>query len=55
MYDASKMVGVSAPLGFFDPLGFAKKADEATMMKYRESGTVIKLDYIPYIFMTAVS
>ena len=37
MYDASKMVGVSAPLGFFDPLGFSKKADEATMMRYREA------------------
>jgi len=37
MYDASKMVGVSAPLGFWDPLGFAAKADEATMMKYREA------------------
>lgn len=37
MYDASNMVGVSAPLGFWDPLGFAAKADEATMMKYREA------------------
>lgn len=31
------MVGISAPLGFFDPLGFSKGADEATIAKYRES------------------
>lgn len=31
------MVGSSAPLGFFDPLGFSKGADAATLAKYRES------------------
>ena len=28
---------MSAPLGYFDPLGFAKNADEKTIAKYRES------------------
>lgn len=40
LFDASsavKEVGVSAPLGFFDPLGFSKGADPATMAKYREA------------------
>ncbi len=31
------LVGSSAPLGFFDPLGFSKKADAATLAKFRES------------------
>lgn len=30
------LVGASAPLGFFDPLGFSK-TDDATLKKYRES------------------
>lgn len=30
-------VGVSAPLGFFDPFGFSKKASPETMAKYRDS------------------
>jgi hypothetical protein len=29
------MVGSGAPFGVFDPLGFASKADEATLNKYR--------------------
>ena len=29
--------GAVAPLGFFDPLGLSKKADEATMKRYREA------------------
>jgi len=32
---AENMVGGSAPFGVFDPLGFASKADQATMDKYR--------------------
>ena len=32
----SSLVGSSAPLGFFDPLGFAK-GDAKTVAKYRES------------------
>jgi Chlorophyll A-B binding protein len=35
--NAKDMPGVTAPLGFFDPLGFAKKADSKTLAKYRES------------------
>ena len=31
------LVGASAPLGFFDPLGFSKGADAATLNKYRDS------------------
>lgn len=37
MLEAKDLPGVTAPLGFFDPLGFSKGADEATIMKYRES------------------
>ena len=29
--------GALAPVGFFDPLGFAAKADEATLKRYREA------------------
>merc|ERR1712232_1449610 len=29
--------GVLAPVGFFDPLGFAEKADENTLKRYREA------------------
>merc|ERR1719491_192421 len=29
--------GVLAPAGFFDPLGFAEKADNATLRRYREA------------------
>lgn len=31
------LVGSSAPLGFFDPLGFSKGATPAQLSKYRES------------------
>jgi len=31
------MPGVTAPLGFFDPLGFSKDASPETMKKYREA------------------
>jgi hypothetical protein len=31
------LAGVVAPLGFFDPLDFASKADAATMKRYREA------------------
>ena len=33
----AKEVGVTAPLGKFDPLGFSRKADAAIMKKYRDS------------------
>ncbi len=32
-----ELPGVLAPVGFFDPLGFAEKADENTMKRYREA------------------
>jgi hypothetical protein len=34
---AEELPGNLAPVGFFDPLGFAEKADEATMKRYREA------------------
>lgn len=37
MLNIREMPGVTAPLGFFDPLGFSKNADDATIIKYRES------------------
>merc|ERR1719356_1540288 len=30
------MAGVSAPMGFFDPLGFATEIDEGKLLFYRE-------------------
>lgn len=34
---AGGMLGATAPLGFFDPFGFAKGASPATMNKFREA------------------
>jgi hypothetical protein len=34
---AEELPGSLAPMGFFDPLGFAAKADEATFKRYREA------------------
>jgi hypothetical protein len=31
------MPNAISPLGFFDPIGFAEKADENTLKRYRES------------------
>merc|ERR1719491_977656 len=36
-FDKDTMPGALAPMGFFDPAGFANKADEATLRKYREA------------------
>jgi len=36
-FDPATQVGVTAPLGFFDPLGFAKKGDEAGFRKLRSA------------------
>ncbi len=36
-FATSELPGILAPVGFFDPLGFAEKADEATMKRYREA------------------
>ena len=35
--NAESLPGALDPVGFFDPLGFAEKADEATMKRYREA------------------
>jgi len=34
---ADELPGALAPVGFFDPLGFAEKADDNTMKRYREA------------------
>jgi Chlorophyll A-B binding protein len=34
---AEDLPGALAPVGFFDPLGFAAKADEPTLKRYREA------------------
>ena len=36
-FTADDLPGALAPVGFFDPLGFADKADEATLKRYREA------------------
>ena len=37
VFDPADLPGALDPVGFFDPLGFAAKADEATMKRYREA------------------
>eukprot|EP01083_Nonionella_stella_P211352 764278_1 len=36
-FTAADLPGALAPVGFFDPLGFAEKADEKTLKRYREA------------------
>ena len=36
-FSARNIAGVVQPTGFFDPLGFAGRADEATVKRYREA------------------
>mmetsp|Transcript_8527 Transcript_8527/g.6951 ORF Transcript_8527/g.6951 Transcript_8527/m.6951 type:complete len:210 (-) Transcript_8527:73-702(-) len=36
-FDADNLVGALPPVGFFDPLGFAEKADANTLKRYREA------------------
>jgi hypothetical protein len=38
-FTADDLPGSLAPMGFFDPLGFAEKADEPTLRRYREAET----------------
>ncbi len=38
-FSAADLPGSLAPVGFFDPLGFAEKADEPTLRRYREAET----------------
>lgn len=36
-FSVDSIPGALAPVGLFDPLGFAEKADEATLKRYREA------------------
>ena len=36
-FTVADLPGSLAPMGFFDPLGFAEKADEPTLRRYREA------------------
>lgn len=36
-YKATDLPGIVAPLGFFDPFGFAERADNNTLKRYREA------------------
>ena len=36
-FSVDDLPGALPPMGFFDPLGFADGADEATLKKYREA------------------
>jgi hypothetical protein len=36
-FTVDNMPGALSPMGFFDPLGFAAKADEKTLKRYREA------------------
>jgi hypothetical protein len=53
------MPGALAPMGFFDPLGFAAKADEATLKRYREAevthGRVAMLAVLGFLAGEAVA
>lgn len=56
--DASGLPGSLAPVGFFDPLGFAAKADESTLKRYREAelthGRVAMLATVGFLVGEAV-
>lgn len=57
-FTAETMPGALAPMGFFDPLGFATDADEATLKKYREAevthGRVAMLAVLGFLVGEAV-
>eukprot|EP00984_Skeletonema_dohrnii_P004817 scaffold1694_cov122-Skeletonema_dohrnii-CCMP3373.AAC.7 len=57
-FSAEDLPGALAPMGFFDPLGFAEKADEATLKRYREAevthGRVAMLAVIGFFVGEAV-
>ena len=57
-FSAESLPGALPPMGFFDPLGFAEKADEATMKRYREAevthGRVAMLAVIGFFVGEAV-
>jgi len=57
-FSADDLPGALAPMGFFDPLGFAEKADEATLKRYREAevthGRVAMLAVLGFLVGEAV-
>jgi hypothetical protein len=57
-FTAADLPGALAPMGFFDPLGFAAKADEKTLKRYREAevthGRVAMLATIGFLVGEAV-
>mmetsp|Transcript_38169 Transcript_38169/g.92065 ORF Transcript_38169/g.92065 Transcript_38169/m.92065 type:complete len:220 (+) Transcript_38169:101-760(+) len=57
-FTVDNMPGALAPMGFFDPLGFAEKADEKTLKRYREAevthGRVAMLAVIGFLVGEAV-
>mmetsp|Transcript_38166 Transcript_38166/g.92059 ORF Transcript_38166/g.92059 Transcript_38166/m.92059 type:complete len:220 (+) Transcript_38166:126-785(+) len=57
-FTVDNMPGALAPMGFFDPLGFADKADEKTLKRYREAevthGRVAMLAVIGFLVGEAV-
>merc|ERR1712127_885758 len=57
-FTVDNMPGALAPAGFFDPLGFAEKADEKTLKRYREAevthGRVAMLAVIGFFVGEAV-
>lgn len=58
-FTVENMPGALAPMGFFDPLGFAAKADEKTLKRYREAevthGRVAMLAVLGFIVGEAVA
>ena len=57
-FSASDLPGALPPMGFFDPLGFAEKADEKTLKRYREAevthGRVAMLAVLGFLVGEAV-
>merc|ERR1711966_437867 len=57
-FPVETMPGALAPVGFFDPLGFAANADENTLKRYREAevthGRVAMLAVIGFLVGEAV-
>merc|ERR1712127_783627 len=57
-FNVETMPGALAPMGFFDPLGFAKNADENALKRYREAevthGRVAMLAVVGFLVGEAV-
>merc|ERR1712222_229509 len=57
-FNIDNMPGALPPMGFWDPLGFAEKADEGTLKRYREAeithGRVAMLAVIGFLVGEAV-